>query len=253
MPYTPSVMPTRRTGTAITNNPTFQQYQAPDQGQTEQLAQGRVNQTLQEGGSLSPDIVAKLKARQKQSQLGMADQAKQQAQQALAQHGYQAAGGTRQGANAQIDMGTINNILNSNRDTDIQAATTNRQDILNAVQAATGFMNDRQNRSSDQYRNVLAGQGAQADSNFRIAGFNENQRQADNSGDLQSWVAQQQANQAADDSKLKNMSLLHGIDMDQMNFGENQRQFNDSLGFNYNQANQSQDNSLMDYLTRIFG
>lgn len=247
------MMPGQKAGTAMTNKPKFAQYQTVDQGETEQLAQGRVNQTLQQGGSLSPDVVAKLKARSKQQALSMADQQKQQAQQVLAQRGFSAGGGMRAGANAMIDTGTIQQLLAQNRDTDITAATTNRADVLNAVEAATAFMNGRQGRSSDSYRNVLAGQGAQADSDFRVDGFNETQRQYDNDFGLKKWVAEQQANQAADDSKLRNASLLHGISMDNMNFGEGQRRFDDTLGFNYTQANMAQNNTLMDYLMRAFG
>jgi hypothetical protein len=251
--YNPTQLRAARQGQQITQKPQFAQYQAPNNQPTEQLQEQQVNTMLQSGGSLSPDVVAKLKARSKQQQLSMADQAKQQAGQFLAQRGFSPAGGIMQGANAAIDFNTINQLLSQNRDTDIQAATQNRQDNMSAVQLANDFMNARNARAGDSFRNVLAGQGAQADSNFRIEGFNEDQRRADNGLDLSRWVAEQQAGQASDDSRLRNISLLHGIDMDNRNFGEGVRRFDNSLGFNYNQLNQQADQSLMDYLMRTFG
>jgi hypothetical protein len=253
MPYQPTQMPTARAGQAMTRRPQFAQYQAPDNNQTEQLAQQQVNTMLQSGGSLSPDVVSKLKARSKQQALSMADQKKQEAAQFMAARGYNPAGGTAQAAGAQIDFGTINNILGMNRDTDITAATTNRADNLNAVQAATEFMNSRNARSGDSFRNVLLGQTTQNDSDFRVDGFNEDMRRTDNQTDLQRWIATNQAEQAAEESRLRNATFAHGVDMDYRNFGEGARRFDNSLGFNYNQLNANQDNFLMQYLMQNFG
>jgi hypothetical protein len=253
MAYSPSEMPGMKAGQAYGQKPQFQQYQAPNNQQTEQLAQGQVNGLLQSGGSLPPDVVAKLKARSKQQALGMADQQKAQAQQFLAQRGFQQDGGTAAGANAQIDSNLISSILGMNRDTDIQAATTNHADKQNAVNLANSFLSGQQGRSSDQFRNVLAGQGAQADSDFRIAGFGEDQRRYDSDYGLKAWVAQEQAKQAADDARMREVGMRHGMGMDLANFGENQRQYDNTLGFQYGQANQAQNNTLMDYLMRAFG
>lgn len=253
MAYTPSTAPGMKQGKLMTQRPQFQQFQTPNYTQTEQLAEQRMNDVLQQGGSLSPDVVAKLKARQKESALNMAGQQQQQAKQALAQKGWSPAGGTMQAANNQVNMNAINSILAGNRDIDINAATQNRQDILNALAASDAFMGNKQARAGDTFRNILAGQGAQADSDFRVDSFNEDARRYDSDFGLKAWLANEQAQQAADDSKLRTASLLQGINQDMLNFGENQRQFNNTLGFQYDRANAQDQNSLMSYLMSIFG
>lgn len=237
----------------MTRRPQFAQYQAPDNQQLEQAQQQQVQGLVQSGGSLNPQVVSQLKARSKQQALSMAEQAKQNAAQTLASKGFSPAGGTRQAANAQIDFGTINNILNANRDTDITAATTNRADNLNALQAATEFMNSRNARAGDTFLKQLAGTGAQADSDFRVDSFNEDQRRVDNTSDLQRYLASNQVLQAQDQSQFRDSAFAHEVGTNLRDFAERARQFNQQLGFGYNQLNQQADASLMDYLARVFG
>jgi hypothetical protein len=256
MAYTPykttQPLPARRE-MGMTGRPTFTQYQAPDNQATEQKVMGRVNQMLDQPGTLSPDVVSKLKARSKEQGLAMADQKKAEAQQFLTQRGFSAAGGTRQAANQQIDMGVINQILGANRDLDVNAAVQNRQDLLQALGAADSAMNNRGARSADAYRNVLAGQGAQTESDFRLGEFLEGGRRFDADFDLRKWAMGEQAAQAGDDSAFRQLTGDRNFGLDMRRLDENSRQFNDSMGYNYANLNMQGNQNLLNFLMSTLG
>ncbi len=254
MIYRPSSPPPQaRQAQGPSRRPTFTQYQGVDQSALLNKGQNVVSGMLDNPGTMNPQVLAQMKARQKEQALALAEQTKSNAQAQMASSGFSANGGMRVGANRAVDMGTVNSILAGNRDLDVTAAQTNRQDAINALAAAGQFTANRSAINAQDYASKLAGEGAQADSDFRLDSFVEDQRRYDGDFGLKSWTAQETANQASADSELRALLGAHGINLDMLNFGEGQRQFNNEMGFRYSNLNANQNSQLKDYLLRALG
>jgi len=233
--------------------PRFTRYTRQNDSDTEDRQHRLVNQVLDDPETMDAQTIAQLKARNKEQAIALANQTKANQAAQLASSGYTPDSGVRAAADTQVDMGTVNSILSRNRDIDVAARTTNRQDALNALQAAEQFLNSRHNRSTDAYRTTLLGEQTQADSDFRIADFNENTRRFNSDYGLRQWTAQQAAEEAAAESLFREITGLHDMTMDLRGFFENQRQFDDRLGLDYNIENNRKEEKLFDYLMGVFG
>jgi hypothetical protein len=223
-------------------------------------------------------VLGALKEKQKEAALLMQQQNLGAAQQGAAGRGF-GGGGSLDGIQAAIRGNTGNQVLNSNRDLDIAAASQNRQDILNALGAADSVLGGQMNRASQAYGNTLAGQSAQAgdtrsvsqdaiaraiagtdqnlaasqlnlqkegmqsDENFR--GF-QSTRSAQDAA-LQRSLSQFGVNDAAHDSDRSDIALQlqqelgrGGMALDRTRIEENQRQFNENNQLNILQFLESQ-------------
>ena len=279
--------------------PSFAQYQAPSEGFTS-AEDALINNILANPGTLGPDVVNQMKARAKENAVAQSQQLRGEATRDLAGRGFSAGGGTSQAVQAAYDQQLIDSLINSNRELDINAATTNRQNLLDALAAAESVQGGRVSRASTNFQNTLAGQSAQADSDFRRDQLGENQRQFDSQYGLQRYQAEEGNNLVAADSALRNADFEYGqmkddrsmalqellgkggLDLDRQKleeqakefkaatgldlmkliedtrrfdttFGENQRQFNNNLAYNYTGLNLNQQNGLLNYLLSAFG
>lgn len=163
--YKPSQLQTQITQPGVLPNSyqgsQFSQFQSPEQQQTQQLQTQRMNEMLRNPETLSPQVLAALKEKQKEAALMMEQQGLQSAQQNAASRGF-GGNGSLQGIEQAIRGNTSNQILNSNRDLDIAAATQNRQDLINALGASDSVLSGQMGRATQGYGATLAGQGAQA-------------------------------------------------------------------------------------------
>lgn len=96
-----------------------------------------IRRILESGGSMNPTVVAQIKEGQKDTVLDMQSQLTQQLTQDAARRGV-AGGGSFQGTLRDVGLAGIGDISRSYRDTDINAVKTNRQDELDAIDAANG-------------------------------------------------------------------------------------------------------------------
>lgn len=254
---------------ARAQGPGFTQYTDPNPGQVPQLNRQLIESILANPETMSTDVVNQLKARGRDTAVNMAGQLRDGAHADVASRGFSDVGGMRAGYDRQIDSQLISDILNSNRDIDITAASTNRADQLAAATAGTDWENGLVNRADANYKARLLGESTASDSLYR-----------DNALDLDRFKTIEAAAQAADASTFRNDAFKYdqirddrnqtlqeflgqeGVNLDwarldesanqfDSTFGEGKRQFNNSLGFNYASLNASQQARLMDQINAI--
>jgi hypothetical protein len=221
---------------------------------------------LQNPESLPPELIAQMKAGGKASASKQAQQLRAQADTALAGRGFSGTGGMSAAAGAAVDQNFLTELLNSNRDVDIRAATQNFQDRLNASSAGTNFQNAASQRaigeSGAEVSRFGANEGfrqAQSQDQLSRAGFQAGQMQNDRNSNMQEWLARQGVN--LDNSKFteaKNQfKQTFGLDLAQFlestrqynqNFGEGSRQFNVGAGLNTAQLQQRANDSMLAWL-----
>jgi len=197
--------------------------------------------------TLSPSIVAQMKEQGKGDALLMQQQQQQQMDQGFAARGTLGSGAA-DALRARLGQDTVNNILTGNRNLDITAAQTNRQNELDAMNAGNAYAGQN-----------LAYQGANADQGYkgyesRVAAVQDQvQRALAQFGVNAQVAANGQQNYGQDLGAFFNLEGLrqgavqtnNSSTMALLNYLENQRQFNDNLGFNYNSLDQSGQNALL--------
>jgi hypothetical protein len=261
-PQAPPAAPTG--GYATYQGQQFAQFQGPDQAAMNQQQNALLQQLLQNPMSVNAD---QLKAAQNQESLLMQKQAEMQMRQNAAASGRDPNSGMLQGQLSLLGQQTRDSLLNSNRNIDIQAAQQRQQDMINALNASEGLAQGQLGRSAQSYNTTLAGQQANSDQRFReyqstLAAQQqaEQQRQFGMSNDLaQQGVRlnqqqlQENARQFNQNFGLNSLQFLTGNQQWAQQFAEGQRQFNNNQAFNYQQAGNSNNNSLMSYLMGMLG
>lgn len=253
----------------------FTQFQAPDQSGTTNKMQSLLDQILLSPDTLGEQQVNQMKSRAKETALAQAEQLRAAAGQNLASRGF-GGGGMEVAANRAVDNQLLNDLITANREIDLEAVATNRQDRLNALAAGDSFLNSQLQRATQGYASTLAGQEAQAQdrragSDFGLRRWQAGEEAARAANDSEFRNAQFQFDQMSDDRKQRLAEFLGveaatldrnkfaemqsqfktatGLDLlkflestRQFNqtFGENQRQFNASLGENSRQFNANQ-------------
>jgi hypothetical protein len=224
--------------------PQFAQYQPQNTGAFDGAVNSQMQALLASGGSLGEQQTNQMKMQAKESAMSQADALKKQALGRLRGQGFEAHGGTMLGANAQLDAGLIDSIINNNRAIDLEAAKTNFGDKLNVMQLVDGVLSGRVGRASQEFGNVLQGQSAQADSDFRRDQLGETQRQFDSQYGMDKFRTDEGLNLEGNNSALRLAEFLYGqqkdnrmlglqellgkagIDLDLAKFGESKNQFN---------------------------
>lgn len=256
--YNPATFKSNYTPTQLS------QFATPNQGDNNASQSALMQAILANPGTMNANVVAQMKEAQKQQALSMRDQAQSGMDQSNV-----AAGRLGSGQATANTMGNqqnaINAILTGNRNTDIQAASTNRADTLNALTASSGLAQDQLQRAISGYQTTLGGQQA-ADQQGQFASTQDLGVQQANA--QQKYLAEQDQLQrllsqfGINTGVAQNAQQNYGADLaaqlqqftqnlDTKKFGENQRQFNDTLGYNYNALDQSGQSSLLDYLRSI--
>lgn len=262
------------------------QFNAPNQNGSNAQQSALMQAIMAHPETLSPDVVAQMKEAGKGDALLMQKQQQEQLDQSAAARGV-VGSGQMDALRSALGQNTVNNILTGNRNIDIAAAQTNRQDQLNALNASEALAQGQLGRSVLGYNTGLAGQTAQAGLNqagaasalqrsiagesnqqqaaasrLANAGFTFGQQQANadqNYKGYQSQVAQSQdavnrilaqfgINSAVAGNAQQNYGTQLGAGLSAAQLGENQRQFNNTLGFNYNQLDQQGQLGLLQYL-----
>jgi len=180
---------------------------------------------------------------QKESAVRLQRQAQQQGQQQLAGRGFGAGGGSQQQLNAQTNQQMMNQVLAGRRDVALKAAQQNRQDELQALQQS--------------------GQMAQQDfsNDMQLGQLGLNQINQNRQGNLQDFLGlhgadmdvmrlQEGQNQFNKTFGLDFLRYLQNGDQFNQSMGENKRQFNNQMGYNWsNLQGQQMDN----FLARLLG
>lgn len=171
----PPAQPVAQATTQAATNPA-PQYQAPNQSETAGLQSALLKAILGSPETMNANVVAQMKEAQKQQALLMGQQNQSQLDNAGVARGTLGAGAhaSMTGQNLQDTMGTV---LDSNRAIDIQAASQNRQDQLNALTAGSSVMGATAQRAQSDYTTGLQGWLAQNNNLGDWAKFYENQRQ----------------------------------------------------------------------------
>lgn len=210
-------------------------FQAPNQGNVPQLSQELMERILQNPESMSPEVVAQMKARSKQQASSMAEQLRGDARSALAGRGFSGGGGMQAAADAAVDSSFLENLLNTNRDTDIQAATANFNDRLNAAGAADAWQSGNTNRA------VQEG-GARLQEYLGRSGVDLDNRRFDE--------ARRQFNQTFGFDLIR---FLEDTRRNNRDFGEGQRQHNNQVGLGYGNLNMQGQQQLLNWLMASTG
>jgi hypothetical protein len=161
-PYTPGQAGTinqQGVYNPLNNVPTYQPYQ--QQG-NQGLATGQavaLAQMLNSGGSMNPDVVAKMQGAARDQSALMQQQNLGALQSQLAGRGLATNQGYGLGQQRQLMNDSTQNLLNQYRGIDIQAAQQNQNDKLNTFSALNQYQNQAANQASQEYQNQLAGYG----------------------------------------------------------------------------------------------
>lgn len=179
--------------------------------------------------------------RQKESAQRMMQQMGQQQGQQMAQRGFSGNSGSQMAMQQQNQSDLMQQILSGRRDIALQAAQTNRQDELNALNASMGF----------------TGQEFQNDMNLANMGLGQiNQNRGQN---LQQKLGEHGIDQDmwnrgfTKDSFNKTFGLdflryLQQGDQFNKSLGENSRQFNGQMGLNWANFDANQQNNFLNML-----
>jgi hypothetical protein len=303
-------LPAAYGGTNIT------QFAAPDQSALTAGQSALAQKILAQPETMSPEIVAQLKEKNKESALLMQQQIAQAIRQGAVGRGAVDSGRTlAREEGAFGDM--LNQVLTGNRDIDIAAAQTNRADQLQALGAIESLLSGQMGRASTVFGNTLQGQTAQAadsrtaaqdaiaraitgydasrqgaEFDLRQQGANADERfrghQSERSAEdaaLQRVLAQFGIDESVANNTLANRGEtradaafglqrelgIGGLELDRFRTGEQSRQFdesnalnilqfleqqrqhNNNLGFNYNQLQNSGQNSLVQMVMSLLG
>lgn len=256
----------------------FTQYQAPQHDTQNQQQLDLITKLLSSPQTQSPEVIAKMKQASMEESMTMANQLRQANQQAAAGRGFNPAGGSVAASNRLTDENLVNAILGKNRDIEIGAASQNRQDELNALQASEGILSGQVGRGSEVYGNILKGQGLQAADDQQVSQDAINRAIAQFSGDMQGANFKLGQDQANRDDYWRGISTdlqrelgVGGLDLDRsrlnqqgdqfnqsygldvLRFLEGQRQSDNNLGFNYNTLNSQNNNNMMNYIMSVIG
>lgn len=208
------------------------QYSAPSSGNVMPLEQSLVEQVLTNPETMSPDVVAALKEKNKEEALTYQDQQNEMLGRDAVARGVT----VNPGDARRLASDVISQLITGNRNIDIQKATQDRADQQSAAALAEQFLTGLTNRAQSNYDSTLKGETAQ-----------EALNQAAVQSQIQQILNDEQQQQAQADEN----HFAFGTQADAANFGQNQyafntnnalalaqlaeqiRQFNNTLGFNY--------------------
>ena len=195
----------------------------PNYQQMQEQQAAMLNQMLQNPGTLNQQVTDQMKGANKDSTLSMQQQMAGKLGSAAAARGMSTTSPYQQAQQSQSMQDAMSNILAANRGIDIQAATQNRMDQLNALNAASGFQNDVLNRAVLGYNTGLAGQQAQEGVNQFGAQFGQ-QNWRDRAALEQAQAAEDRARFGlnADEGYRGFQSSLGAQDRDMARFYQNE-------------------------------
>lgn len=144
------------------------QYQGPNQQAVQDQQQQLLMGMLQNPYSMSDQNVEQLKAQQRATALAL-QQAGQSTNAEQAAAMGRVGGSGQRTADARLADSTNSNILSGYRDIALNKMKQDRQDLLDAIEGATGVMDSASQRSTQEYAQGLAGQQARELGQFNQA------------------------------------------------------------------------------------
>jgi hypothetical protein len=176
---------------------------------TENLIQQMLTTT-----SFSPEVVARMKESSKDTQLGMAEQLKQQFQQNAASRG---AYGSLPTNLANVDMATLSNLSGAYRGIETQKALQDRTDQLAAIQTSDAYQQQLLDEFLQTQSLKLTGEQAQAGEKYK--GYQSQQTAFEDQQQQEALKVQ------ASQNAIARWLQAQGIDLSLLGLGENARQF----------------------------
>jgi len=138
-----------------------QQFQQPNFGNMDATTQGMVQNLLQNPYSMTPQMVEQLKGTQQDQAAQMMQERLGTLNQGAASRGMDPSSGYAQSRQAGEMARTQSDLLGAYRGIDMQKSQQDRQDLLQAMQAAGDWQNSAMGRAVSGYNTQLAGLGAQ--------------------------------------------------------------------------------------------
>jgi hypothetical protein len=227
-------------GPPPTNYPTPLPPTVQYQPQFAPQIQGHLGNILQNPGTMNQQWQDQQYEAGKEQALALRQQFGEQSKQQMAGRGWSGGSGVQSAILAGLDETLASQLLAGRRDIATQAAQTNRADTYNAINAAQGY--DQQGFGNAQAQNAQ---------NLAFWQAQEAARSGNQSFDLQRWLADQNVNiereQFGKTFGLDFLRFLENRDQFGKTFGEGQRQFNNTMGLNWFNAQGNQNNSLLNY------
>jgi hypothetical protein len=262
--YTPGQVPTQ-----TYQQQAIPQFQAPQFQGIQNQQQSMVQQLMNNPYTLSPQVLSQMKGTNRDQAVLMEKQMLGDMRGSLGARGIDPNSAYGQSLARGVMGDTNSAILSGNRALDIQAAQTNRNDLLQAMEAGNTFQNSALQRAIGGYGATLSGAQAQG---------NEQQRYLDSL--YQQFGAGMQGNQLAVQSRLgaegnrlqgqglandmtkfgqtydlQNRQFDWSKTMDERNFGlasgaqsAANSQWEDQMAFQYQKYNNDIEMQLFDYL-----
>lgn len=186
-----------------------------------------VSNMLANPHTLTPQVIEQMKQKSMEEALLGNQQAQQQAAEEAAASGFSLNGGRAAAQQRASNDMMMNAILGQNRDLEVQASQQNRQDEINAAQLSEAILGGQVGRGSQVYGDILAGQNA-------------------NRGDYWTGKAQELQKYGIDQGVAVDTSRIASGDR-QFNarLGEDARQSNNQMGFNWAQLSADQQAKMM--------
>lgn len=229
-------------GAAEASKGVFTQYAAPEHDFQNWQQLELVSQLLAKPETMSPEVIEMQKQKSMEEALLFQQQLQQQQQDELASRGFSLNGGAADAGRRKTNDAITSAILGQNRDYEIQAATQNRQDQLQALGVAESILGGQVGRAGDVFGNVLAGQQANRDDLWKG-------KQLDLQREL--GVGGLNIDQQRVGNQNRQFDASQGLNI--LQFLESQRQHNNSLGYNYNALNANQQSQMMQSILNSIG
>ncbi len=176
---------------------------------------------------------------QKESQMALANQARQRAAQQGASRGMSGAGGYQAAAMGSIDEGFMNTLLAGKRDIATQAAKVNRESELAAIQMQEAVAQGDFVRANAAYETQLKAQNLYDELRFKAAEF-----------DRANVALAAQTAMAGRQQQLGEQVASFSQYIEKLKFDELMRQFNEQMGLDYGKFGWQQQMDLVNRFPR---
>lgn len=167
----------------------FSQFSDPRNQQVQGAKDQQLLQLLRNPESLSQTWQDQMFEQQKDDANSLAKQLGLQNQQGMASRGWNPFGNQAQWQQQELQDNLANQLLAGRRNVATQAATQNRADVLNALQAGEAGLSGDTSRAGSVFQNTLAGQQAQQGDNQFASTFGLQSQQAQAGNERDNYLA----------------------------------------------------------------
>jgi len=222
----------------------------PLEAQQQQL----IERMLSNPETLSPDVVNAMREKEKEDALAFASQDREALERNRISSGM-FGGGFHQAQDRRLREGTSQRLIEGNRAIALAKAERDRLDQIGASDAATSFMNSRMNRATQGYNATLGGQMAQEQLNqagsasgLEVGRFKretEDRAAAERKAQIASEIQRIMFDFDQEGRGLDEHRFDYGTRVGGAQFGENRRQFDAGMGYQYSALGANQQQALI--------